>query len=107
MNSQSSLLNVSSGLIGMYLEQIMNTTNQRSKDSIVRLNSIINTFKNKLMELEQLAVAIDSEVYQMSSNSIFQFEDYNINEGLDLLHSILSRRIYFLNEREKSNEENN
>ena len=36
-----------------------------------------------------------------------QYEDYNINEGLDLLHSILSRRVYFLNEREKSNEENN
>jgi hypothetical protein len=75
--------------------------------SLTVIESHINNFKNKLMELEPLANKIDSEVYQMTNNSIFQFEDYNINEGLDLVHSILSRRIHFLNEKEGDNEKHN
>ncbi len=40
----------------------------------------------------------------MSSNSLFQFEDYDLNEGLEMLYFILSRRIHYLNTKEGINE---
>ena len=63
----------------------------------------IITHKEHLNELEPLANSIDYQVYELSDNSLFQFEDYNINEGLDLLHSILSRRIHYLEKKEGTN----
>ena len=46
-------------------------------------------------------------VYEMKDNDVFQYEDYNLNEGLGLLHSILSRRIQFLNKKVGINEKYN
>ncbi len=67
------------------------------------LKKLINKFKDQLNELEPLANAIDYQIYELSNNSIFQFEDYNINEGLDLLHSILSRRFHYLEKKVGTN----
>jgi hypothetical protein len=83
---------------------MMNTSKQKSDESITALWSHINRFKNQLIALERTANAIDHEVYEMSSNSVFQFEDYNLNEGLEMLYSILSRRVHYLNTKEIINE---
>ena len=70
------------------------------------LRGLISTFKDKLFELEPLANAIDAELYESPDASVFQFEDYNINEGLELIHSILSRRIYYINQQDDMKEGN-
>ncbi len=75
----------------------MDTTTQITPESILSLERDINSFRGKLIALETLATQIDFQVYQSSDNSVFQFEDYNMNEGLELMHSILSRRTQFLN----------
>ncbi len=75
----------------------MDTTTQITPESILSLERDINSYRNKLIALETLATQIDFQVYQSSDNSVFQFEDYNMNEGLELMHSILSRRTQFLN----------
>lgn len=75
----------------------MDTTTQITPESILSLERDINSYRNKLIALETLATKIDFQVYQSSDNSVFQFEDYNMNEGLELMHSILFRRTQFLN----------
>ena len=75
----------------------MDTTTQITPESILSLERDINSFRSKLISLEALATQIDFQVYQSTDNSVFQFEDYNMNEGLELMHSILSRRTQFLN----------
>jgi hypothetical protein len=90
--------------VGFYLEKMMQTSKQKSDESITALWSHINRFKNQLIALERTANSIDYEVYEMSSNSIFQFEGYNLNEGLEMMYSILSRRIHYLNTKEGINE---
>ena len=82
----------------------MQTNKQNTDESITALWSHINRFKNQLIALERTASSIDYEVYEMSSNSLFQFEDYNLNEGLEMMYSILSRRIHYLNTKEGINE---
>ena len=82
----------------------MQTSKQNTDESITALWSHINRFKNQLIALERTANSIDYEVYEMSSNSVFQFEDYNLNEGLEMMYSILSRRIHYLNTKEGINE---
>ena len=81
----------------------MDGIKQSTQESITALKELINTFKEHLNELEPLANSIDYQVYELSDNSLFQFEDYNINEGLDLLHSILSRRIHYLEKKVGTN----
>ena len=84
----------------------MKPNKKDSREAIDVLWSHINKFKNQLMSLERTANSIDYQIYEMSSNNLFHFEDYNLNEGIELLHSILNRRIYYLNNKEGKHEEN-
>ena len=94
-------------MIGICLEELMESNKKVSREVIDALWSHINKFKNQLMSLEKTANSIDYQIYEMSSNDLFHFEDFNLNEGIELLHSILSRRIYYLNKKEGKHEENN
>ena len=85
----------------------MDTTQEITPERILSLERNINNFKQRIIGLELLAGEIDSQVYGMKDNDVFQYEDYNLNEGLGLLHSILSRRIQFLNKKVGINEKYN
>ena len=85
----------------------MGTTQEITPERILSLERNISNFKQRIIGLELLAGEIDSQVYGMNDNDVFQFEDYNLNEGLGLLDSILSRRIQFLNKIVGINEKHN